>query len=81
MLQVYSLIMIVYAVASWLPSIRGRWTDYLAMLVEPVVNPVRRMIPPMGGLDLAFLIVLIVIQIVNSMIVRPNMMNACLFGM
>ena len=63
------LVMIVYAVVSWVPSLRGRWTDYLAMLVEPVLAPVRRVIPPLGGLDLSFLIVIIVLQLVDSQIV------------
>ena len=79
-LQVYSLVMIVYAVVSWIPSIRGRWSDYLAMLVEPVLVPVRRIIPPLGGFDLAFLIVLLIIQFVNGTIVRQNLVNACFFG-
>jgi YggT family protein len=64
----YMLIMIVYAVVSWIPSIRGRWSDYLAMAVEPVLAPVRRIIPPLGGLDLSFLVVLIVIQLVLRLI-------------
>ncbi|MDB5039769.1 MAG: hypothetical protein JWN27_495 [Candidatus Eremiobacteraeota bacterium] len=64
----YMLIMIVYAVVSWIPSIRGRWSDYLAMAVEPVLAPVRRVIPPLGGLDLSFLVVLIVIQLVLRLI-------------
>ena len=79
-LQIYSLIMIAYAVVSWIPSIRGRWSDYLAMLVEPVLVPVRRIIPPAGGFDLAFLVVLLVIQVVNGTIVRNNLLNACFFG-
>ncbi|HEY1727620.1 MAG TPA: YggT family protein [Candidatus Baltobacteraceae bacterium] len=79
-LQVYSLILIAYAVVSWIPSIRGRWSDYLAMLVEPVLVPVRRLIPPAGGFDLAFLIVLLVIQVVNGTIVRQNLFSACMFG-
>jgi YggT family protein len=79
-LQVYSLVMIAYAVVSWIPSIRGRWSDYLAMLVEPVLVPVRRLIPPLGGFDLAFLIVLLIIQFVNGTIVRQNLVNACIFG-
>jgi YggT family protein len=64
----YMLIMILYAVVSWIPSIRGRWSDYLAMAVEPVLAPVRRVIPPLGGLDLSFLVVLIVIQLVLRLI-------------
>ena len=63
-LNAYTLVMLVYALVSWVPSMRGRWFDYVAMLVEPVLTPVRRVIPPMGGLDLSFLIVLLVIQLV-----------------
>lgn len=61
-IQVYVLIMLLYAIISWVPSLRGRWTQYVAMLVEPVLLPLRRIIPPIGGLDLSFLIVILVIQ-------------------
>ncbi len=56
--------MLVYALVSWVPSLRGRWTDYVAMLVEPVLTPVRRIIPPMGGLDISFLVVILALQFV-----------------
>lgn len=65
---IYVLLMLVYAVVSWLPGLRGRWTDYLAMAVEPVLVPVRRVIPPIGGIDISFLIVLIILQFVMRMI-------------
>lgn len=74
--RIYLLLMLAYAVVSWVPSLRGRWSDYLAMLVEPVLVPVRRVIPPMGGLDLSFLVVVIVLQLVNSSIVVPQL-NTC----
>jgi YggT family protein len=63
-LQLYTLIMLVYALVSWVPSIRGKWTEYVAMLVEPVLTPVRRIIPPIAGLDLSFLVVIFLIQMV-----------------
>ena len=69
--KLYILIMIVYAVLSWVPSLRGRWSDWVAMLVEPVLIPVRRVIPPLGGLDLSFLVVIIVIQLVDGNMVVP----------
>ena len=77
--KLYILVMIVYAVVSWVPSIRGRWSDYVAMLVEPVLIPVRRVIPPLGGLDLSFLVVIIVIQVVDQSIVIAQKNSAC-FG-
>jgi YggT family protein len=64
LLNLYVIIMLVYALVSWVPSLRGRWTDFVAMLVEPVLTPVRRIIPPMGGLDISFLVVIIAIQFV-----------------
>lgn len=67
LLNAYVIIMLVYALVSWVPSLRGRWTDYVAMLVEPVLVPVRRIIPPLGGLDISFLIVIIVLQYVAQL--------------
>jgi YggT family protein len=78
--RLYLLLMLVYAVVSWVPSIRGRWTDYVAMLVEPVLVPVRRVIPPLGGLDLSFLVVIVVLQLVLSNIVQPQLYGACYVG-
>jgi YggT family protein len=69
-LQVYSAILLVYALLSWIPSIRGKWTEYVAMLVEPVLSPVRRIIPPIGGLDVSFIVVLIVVQLVAGEALR-----------
>lgn len=62
--------MIVYAVVSWVPSLQGRWTYYLSRIVEPVLNPVRRVIPPVGGLDIAFLIVIILVSYLIGAIPR-----------
>jgi YggT family protein len=60
-LRLFWFAMIAYALVSWVPSIRGRWSDYVARIVEPVLSPVRRVIPPLGGLDLSFLIVILLI--------------------
>jgi YggT family protein len=77
--RAYLIIMLVYAVISWVPSLRGRWSDYIARLVEPVLIPVRRIIPPISGLDLSFLVVIILLQLIDSNIVRPNEYAACVF--
>jgi YggT family protein len=69
LLQAYFIVMIVYAVVSWVPNLRGRWSDYVAMLVEPVLAPVRRIIPPIGGFDIAFLIVIIAVQWLSGAVV------------
>jgi YggT family protein len=70
LLQLYTLIMLAYALVSWVPSLRGKWTEYIAMAVEPVLLPVRRIIPPIAGLDVSFIVVLLVIQLVANQALR-----------
>ena len=74
---IYLLLMLIYAVVSWVPSLRGRWTDYLALVIEPVLSPVRRIIPPLGGLDISYLIVFIVLQFVLRLIASNAAAQAC----
>ncbi|MFN2528818.1 MAG: YggT family protein [Candidatus Baltobacteraceae bacterium] len=71
-ISIYTIIMIVYAVISWIPDLRGRWTEYVAMLVEPVLAPVRRIIPPLGGFDLSFLVVIMLLQFLSRWIASSS---------
>jgi YggT family protein len=76
-LNAYLILMLVYAVVSWIPSLRGRWTDYLAMVIEPLLQPLRRIIPPMGGLDLSFLVLILAIQFLLRPLIISSMSHAC----
>lgn len=69
---VYTLILIAYAVLSWIPDLRGSWSRYLDMLVEPVLAPVRRVIPPAAGIDWSFMVVMIGLWLIDNFLVRPN---------
>ena len=48
-LTVYVIILLIYAVVSWIPDLRGQWVYYLSRVVDPVLAPIRRVIPPVGG--------------------------------
>lgn len=75
---VYTILLLVYAVVSWVPDLRrGRWVYYLASLVEPVLIPIRRIIPPLGGFDLAFLLLLLVLQLVVQPALTRLAFNVC----
>jgi YggT family protein len=77
--NIYTFVLIVYAVVSWVPELRrGRWAYYLASVVEPVLTPVRRIIPPLGGLDLAFLVVLLVLQVLIRPALTSLAFNSCI---
>jgi YggT family protein len=76
---IYTGVLLVYAVVSWIPDLRrGRWVYYLAALVEPVLMPVRRIIPPIGGLDIAFLVVLLVLQLLIRPALAQLAFNSCI---
>jgi len=72
LVNLYSIVLFVYAAVSWFPDLRGRWVYYLAAVVEPVLMPIRRIIPPLGGLDLAFLVLILVLQL----LIRPMLQHA-----
>ena len=45
---------------------------FLYDVTEPVLAPVRRILPPLGGLDFSPLVVIIVLQLVNGYIGRAS---------
>lgn len=75
--KIYAGVLIVYALLSWLPDLRGPWTRYLAMLVEPLLNPIRRIIPPVGGLDIAFIVLFILVIYVVPWIIGMAISGVC----
>ncbi len=76
--NVYTLLLFVYAVLSWVPDLRrGRWVYYLASVIEPVLVPIRRIIPPVGGLDLAFLILILLLQLLVRPALSTLVFNSC----
>ena len=75
----YTILLFVYAILSWIPDLRrGRFADLLASVIEPVLMPIRRVIPPVGGFDLAFLVLLLVLQLLVRPALGPLAQNACI---
>jgi YggT family protein len=58
----FTVIVIVYAVLSWVPT-SSVISDVMARLVEPLLRPIRRILPLVGGIDLSPLVLLLVLQI------------------
>ena len=71
LLDMYSWVIIAAALMTWVsPDPRNPIVMFLRRVTEPVLEPVRRLLPPWktGGLDLSPLIVLISIQFVERVI-------------
>ncbi|MGP6188687.1 MAG: YggT family protein [Vulcanimicrobiaceae bacterium] len=78
-LKLFWIAMLLYALVSWVPSLQGRWSAYLARIVEPVLVPLRAVIPPLGGFDLSFLVVIIVVGYVMNRIPYGGNFQLCSF--
>ena len=68
--QLYVIVLIARAIFSWFP-IRSDSpvvpiVRFLHAATEPVLAPLRRVIPPVGMFDISFLVAFIIVQIVVS---------------
>ena len=65
----YSLVVLAAVVMSW---VRVDWRNPLARVVysltEPVLAPVRRVLPAMGGLDFSPMVVLLALQFLRRLL-------------
>ncbi len=54
--------LLVYTVLSWVQA-HSPLSEVLERLCAPLLQPVRRMVPPVGGLDLSALVLLVLLQV------------------
>lgn len=72
----YSIAILVYVILSWIAQAQySPVAALLADIVTPVLRPVRRIIPPIGGLDLTPLLVIILIQAAAIALPLPNFLR------
>ncbi|GBD47076.1 YggT family protein [Methylopila sp. Yamaguchi] len=77
-LQLYTWLLIAMAILSWLVAfnvvntrnsvIAAIW-DFLIRITEPVLRPIRNMLPSMGGIDISPIILLLIIFFIQRVIV------------
>ena len=83
-IDIYTWIVIASAIMSWLVAFGVvntrhqfvRWVvDFLYRITEPVLRPIRNMMPNLGGLDVSPVILILLILLLENVIVRyiyPN---------
>ena len=68
LIDLYSFVIIAAVIVSWIPlDPRHPVAAVVYGLTEPVLAPIRRALPPMGGLDLSPMVLLITLQVVRSL--------------
>ncbi len=61
-------IMIIMAIMSWVVQGYNATLMVLSQLTEPFLNPIRKIIPNMGGLDLSMLLAFLVMNVINILL-------------
>src|SRR6202171_5235863 len=79
--NLFILVLIVRAIFSWFPGMlytqAGR---YVLLATEWYLAPIRRVIPPVGGLDLSFLVGIIILYALAAFIGSGNIVGPLIPG-
>ncbi|MCS6906455.1 MAG: YggT family protein [Anaerolineales bacterium] len=67
-LQVYTFVVILKVILSYFLSPYHPIREAIDRLVDPLLNPIRRVLPPVGMFDFSPLVLIILIQIVDSLL-------------
>jgi len=74
LINLYILVLVARAIMSWFPIRPGTPAAQIAGvlhdLTEPVLAPLRRVIPPAGMFDLSFLVLFVLLIIIQNIICR-----------
>ena len=66
LIDLYTVVVLAAVILSWIRLSPGNPVSKLVhMLTEPVLAPARRIIPPLGGLDISPMLVLIALQAIR----------------
>ncbi len=69
---IYFIVIIVQVIISWInPGAYSPFTVLMYQLTNPVIRPVRRIIPPAGGIDWSPLIILIGLNLLLMLLIAP----------
>jgi YggT family protein len=72
-LNIYELILLARVLISWIdPTMQQPVSRILVQLTEPVLAPLRRIIPPAGSFDLSPLVAFIIIAVLVRLVMMIN---------
>ena len=70
LIDLYSLVVLVAVILSWVPlDRRNPLVTITHALTEPILAPIRNVLPPMGGLDLSPMLLLFALQLFKNLLV------------
>jgi YggT family protein len=71
LLQLYSFVLLARALVTWIPNLdpSNPIVQLLFQVTEPVLDPIRRLIPPLGGtIDISILVAYFAVMILSMLL-------------
>jgi YggT family protein len=69
LLNIYSFLLFGRAIMSWFdPTFSSQIGRILFDITEPVIAPIRQVIPPLGGLDLSIMVAIFLVVILQRLV-------------
>ena len=66
-LEIYSIGLIIYIFMSWFPGAReSSFGNIMSRLYEPFLEPFRKIIPPLGMIDISPIVAIIVLRLAGT---------------
>lgn len=67
LLSIYTWVIIIYIFMSWFPGARqSSIGQFMGRIVEPYLDPFRRIIPPLGMIDISPIVAIIVLNLAQQ---------------
>jgi YggT family protein len=75
LLEIYSFVVLARVLLTWVPNLDPYHpaVQFLQRITDPVLEPARRLIPPIGMIDISPIIVMIVLSFLANALMRSGM--------
>jgi YggT family protein len=70
--QAFYVLLIIRVVLSWMPGVARDHpaVDFIFRATSPILTPIRRIMPPVGGLDLSPLVAILLLSVVQTLVLN-----------
>jgi YggT family protein len=70
--ELLTLLVVVRVLLSWVPSVdyRHPLISLIVRITDPILLPVRKILPPIGGLDLSPIIAILLLSLVRKLVLQ-----------
>ncbi len=70
-IQILIILVIIHAIGSWFPQMReSRFYMYIDRIVEPMLRPIRNILPDLGGIDISPAILIFILILIDRALLR-----------